>query len=626
MKKTISTLLVLLSIFMTVVLISCTQVTSQTTTTTYDGSSPITTTLRDNMAKLNYPNFPLTPREGNSWDHIPENTDVTIRWYVDVASWNPPTGLDQISHIIKQKTGITVRFDTPVTDDGQKLATMIAGGDLPDVISVVSSQTQMITGLAQQGYVYDINTLAQKWAPGLFENLPQDVWTWWQYGNGKTYGIPNHYYSYADVPNEQLQPNGGMMVRKDIFDAWQTYVQMNLAGGDGKVHYTSLSGQPKAVEWQGYITTPEGFKAAAIWALANFSSSLTTGLQLAQFRDNGNASLTWLAQFFAIPFEDENGEYIYQFTTKAYENMLYYLNDLYLAGIISNANFTQDYDGVGAVIAGANCFATLVTPQNYQIHFTTARDLGYEYITMFITNEQGDAPVLSDIRGYGYLFNMITTDAARPDLIIKLFDFLTSKEGQRLVTLGPETVTWNWTDGLDSDIVFTQQYLTEKANSQTAKYGILQFDLLLNWQYYDLVQPRTNHGKTDAELFRTNLKRPLSIYAYDLNALGFIVDATDPRFQSYSNSLTRIQGVIGTQLPKIIRASSRANAQSLYNTTVNSIMARGLDLVITMNKEAYQQAKLKLGITVAWPPYQAGYVSPLDRTQPNGDLTRYRGY
>lgn len=580
----------------------------------------------DNMAILEYPDFAETPDAQESWKYIDSNTDLTVKWYVDVASWNPPTGLDQVSAKIKEITGITVIFDTPVTDDGQKLATMIAGGTLPDIISIPTHQTQTLTGLAQQGYVYDINTLAQKWAPSLFDHYPEDVMEWWSYGNNKTYGIPNHYYSYEDVPEGKLQPNGGMMIRKDIFDAWQQYVYNTLRNSNDEVSYTSISGLTKTVPWQGYITTPEGFKQAALWAMQNYGSSLTTGLQLSQFKADGSASLQWLSQFFAIPFEDENGNYVYQFTQSAYADMLYYLNDLYNSGIISPANFTQDYDGVGTVIAGGKAFATLVTPQDYQIHFTTAKDAGYTYESMYITNEAGDAPVLSDIRGYGYLFNMITTKSERPDIIIKLFDFLTSKEGQRLVALGPEGVTWNWTDEVDSEIAFTEQYLTEKANSQTAQYGLLQFDLLLNWQYYDNVQPKTNHGKTEAEIFRTNLKRPLSIYAYDLNVTRFIIDATDTRFQTYSNNLTRIQTTIGTQLPKIIRAGSKSQAEQLYQSTITAVEARGLELINEMNNEAYQVAKTKLGIEIGWPPRQVGYISPLDRTQPNGDQSLYRGY
>lgn len=619
MKKLTTLLMVILMTGFTLIFVSC-----NNSSTNTDGTD--TQDINDNFARLDYPDFPETPDEGNSWDHIEDGTDYTIQWYVDVASWFPPNGLDVVSQVIKEKTGISVRFDTPVTDDGQKLATMIAGGDLPDVISTPTSQTQTLTGLAQQGYVYDINTLADKWAPSLYDNLPEDVMDWWAYGNGKTYGIPNHYYSYEDVPEGQLQPNGGMMVRKDVFNAWQAYAEANLADQDGMIHYTSIKGVERSVEWQGYITTPTGFKEASLWALDNYSDTLTTGLQLAQFRDTGSASLTWLSQFFAVPFEDMNGNYLYTFEQEGYADMLYYLNDLYLSGVISNANFTQDYDGVGSVVASGSAFATLVTPQNYQIHFVTAKDNGYEYITMYLTNEAGDAPVLQDIRGYGYLFNMITTSCERPDLVIKLFDFLSSEEGQRLVSLGPERVTWNWTDGTDSLIEFTDTYLTEKANSQTAKYGLLQFDLLLNWQYYDNVQPQINHGKTEAEIFRTNLKRPLTIYSYDLNALNFVIDATDDRFQEYSNDLTRIETTIGTQLPKIIKAASRVEAVEKYETTIEILYARGLELILEMNNEAFQAAKEKLGIEIAWIPYRDDYINPLNRLQPNGDFSYYRGY
>lgn len=595
------------------------------------GGEPPVVMNSDGMAKLEYPDFAQTPDDKNSWEYIGDNEDITINWYVDVSSWVIPTGLDSVSKEIKKVTGIDVKFETPVDDSGTKLSTMIAGGNLPDVISVPTSQTRIISSMAQQGYVYDINTLADKWAPSLHKNLPKDVMDWWAYGNGKTYGIPNHYYSYEDVPKgEQLQPNGGMMVRKDIFDAWQAHCQSTLADSEGYVNYTSLSGASKKVEWQGYITTPEGFKEAAKWALTNYKGTdkgdITTGLLLSQFSTSGCTSLSWLAQFFAIPFEDRSGNYQYQFTQESYKNMLLYLNDLYKEGIISDANFTQDYNAIGGVVASASAFATLVTPQDYQMHFVSAAEQGNPYISMYITNENGDAPVLSDIRGYGYLMNMITTNCARPDLVIKLFDYLTSDEGQLLVTLGVEGETWNYTDSSKTATQFTQTYLDEKAEGTTTKYGLMSFDVLLNYQFYDNMQPRTNNGKTEAELIRSNLKRPLTIYSYDCNVTSLIIDATDSKFNDYTTNLSRIESLLGKQLPKIIKGKTKDAAIEAYNKTVSTMNNYGLSLIIEMNSKAYNANKQKLNLTNGWPAYQAGYVSPLDRTQPNGDLTKYRSY
>jgi len=579
--------------------------------------------------EYNYPNYANTPNELDSWNYI-EDEDVEIKWYVDVSSWVQPTGEDAVSQHIKEVTGITVKFETPVADDGTKLATMIAGGVMPDVISIPSSKSLQLYQLAKQGYVYDLNTLAEKWAPSLYYNLPQDVWDWWKFGDGFTYGIPNHYYSYNDITERQLQPNGGMMVRQDLFDEWQAYCFANLADESGKVYYTSLKGIEKEVEWQGYITTPEGFKEAAKYILGihkgNKKDDITTGLLLSQFSNTGCTSLTWLSQFFAIPFEDESGNYIYQFTLDSYRDMLLYLNDLYNEGIISTANFTYDYNGVGGVVASGQAFATLVTPQDYQMHFVTADESGLGYVSMYITNTDGDAPVLADIRGYGYLMNMITTSCKRPDLVIKLFDYLTSVEGQLLITLGVEGVTWNYTDETKTEVVFTEQYLNEKANSTATKYGLMQFDVLINYQLYDNLQPKTNNGKTDAELLRTNLKRPLTIYSYDYNATHFIIDTSNPKYSDYANALGSIESLISKQLPKIIQAKSKDAAIDVYNKTVETMNKYGLDLIIELNAQAYQTAKEKLGVSIAYPPYMEGYNVKPDRLHPNGDFSYYRTY
>ena len=84
--------------------------------------------------------------------------------------------------------------------------------------------------------------------------------------------------------------------------------------------------------------------------------------------------------------------------------------------------------------------------------------------------------------------NMITTNCARPDLVIKLFDYLTSDEGQLLVTLGVEGETWNYTDSSKTATQFTQTYLHEKAEGTTTKYGLMSFDVLLNYQFYQYYQ------------------------------------------------------------------------------------------------------------------------------------------
>lgn len=568
----------------------------------------------------------------NSWTKMGDE-QIEISWYVDLGAWPQPTDTNAVMAKIKEITGISVKFQTPVGDSNDKLTTMISGGNLPDVITIQTSNINVMSKLAMQGYIYDINLLADNFAPSFYRNVRKDVFDWWAMGNGKTYGIPNHAYSYEDIPaDEKLQPNGGMMVRKDLFDLWQAHAE-TLADGDGMITYKSrTTGQDKKVEWQGYITTMEGFQAACNWINTNYKKQIDACLQLATFpTDNTCISLKWLSQLFAIPFENEDGTYSYQFTTEAYEQMLYYLNDLYQDGIISDGNFTQSSDKIGSVIAGGRAFATLVTPQDYQIHFQTASEGGKDYVPLYLTNENGDAPIMEDVRGYGFLYSMITTKCQRPDLVMKLFDFLVSDEGQRLITLGEEGTTWNWADDKKTDTVFTEQYLADKAKLEETKYGLMVMDLLINYQYYDNIQPKTNNGKTKGELYRTNLKRPLTMYSYDFNANHFVVDATDKRFNRYSTALTHTNNLLASQIPKIIKAGDKAAAKKLYDETVTTLnnKTNNLSLIIEMNSEAYIAAKIKLGMTAtdnAWPAYKAGYNVTVDRTMPNGDISYIRGY
>ena len=157
-------------------------------------------------------------------------------------------------------------------------------------------------------------------------------------------------------------------------------------------------------------------------------------------------------------------------------------------------------------------------------------------------------------------------------------------------------------------------------------YGMMKFDLLINYQYYDNVQPQTNHGKSEGEIYRTNLKRPLTVYSYDYNATHFVVDATQSDFKQYTQNLTSINKDLNQQIPKIIQATTAAEAKRLYDQTVKLLQKDNLDFVLQKQQEAYKKTKEKLGLTFAWPPYMEGYVNPLDRTKPNGDVSYYRGY
>lgn len=568
---------------------------SNTGGNTGGGQTSTSGNRNDNYVDVKLPDYPATENDGqDSWT---KDTDpLTITWYVNDSSFTWSTyGSDRVSEVIKEKTGITINFISPVTDDGSMLSNMIAGNSLPDLISV-QSWYQQCTQLAMQGYIYPMNDLIDKWAPSMKDRLQEDVFNWFSLGNDKTYGFPNFAYSnvYCDA-SEKLQPNGGILVREDWYkEACQAI------GSD--------------------MTSPSSFIAGCEYIKSKYSKSIP--VQLDVFDTEGNDSVKWLSQYFATPFEDENGNYIYNIEHENYKETLNFLNDCYKKGLIDDSNFSANSAQIKSKIAQGNVFVSMVTPQDYSQGFISAYNSNVKYVPLVLRNSKGDDPILQDIRGMGYLFTMIPTKCKRPDKVIKLLDFLYSEEGQRLVAFGVEGETWNWADDTHKEIVWTDKYLSDSAKDDTSKYGLYQMTLMMNLAYINKIKPL--NGRKEVDVYIDNLQRPLSPYSYDYTASFLKDDAGDSNYMDITTNENRAIQRWAQYLPRIIRAKDNTAAMKEYDSGMKYIDSRyNLTQIKKFNNVGYQRAKEALGITKAWPTHLEGYTSP--STGPNGDFSYWRG-
>ena len=166
-----------------------------------------------------------------------------------------------------------------------------------------------------------------------------------------------------------------------------------------------------------------------------------------------------MSQYFNTPFEDENGNYVYNLTHEKYLETLTFVNECYNKGLISDEGFSLNTAQVRTKIASGNVFVSMVTPQDYQQGFIAAYNSNVRYVPLILRNYENEDPILQDIRGMGYLYTMVTTKAKRPDKIIKVLDYLYSEEGQRLVAFGLENETWKYKDDTKTEIEWTDTYL-----------------------------------------------------------------------------------------------------------------------------------------------------------------------
>lgn len=538
------------------------------------------------------PDFPPTPDDGvNSWEH--DNEPFEFTWFVNSSwfAWNT-NGTDVVSRILEEKTGARIRFITPVTDDGQLLSTMIAGNQLPDVVSIQAWYPQ-VSQLANQGYIYPLDDLIDRWAPTFRNRIQQDVWDWFQMGDGKTYGTPNFAYSsdYLE-PGEQLMPNGAILVRED----W--YYEVEDAGID--------------------MTTPSGFLEGVQYIRNKYSQAI--GVQFDTFDSEGNRSLQWLSQYFAVPFEQEDGSYQLPWTHPRYLDMLEFVNTLYREGHLRDANFSANRTQVRTTLASGNVFVSMVTPQDYNQAFLSNYTNGIRYIPLVLRHEDGAAPVLQDIRGMGFLLSMITTNAERPDKIIRVFEYLYSEEGQRLVAFGEEGTTWEWTDETQTQVRWTEQYLNDLETGNVGQYGLFQMNLLMNLAYINRIMP--SEGRTSQDIYVDNLKRPLTPFSYDYTPNFLLPDTARDDYFNFTTQSNRVTSTWSEWLPDIIRANSTAQALEYYESAIAAMNSRGLPTVVAFREDAYQRAKDAIGVEMGWPPHQPGYQIP--STGPNGDFSYWR--
>ena len=535
-----------------------------------------------------YPDFPLTPGDKDSWEYLKDANgrveEWDLEWYVNDSSfsWNS-YGSDRVSQIIKEKIGVNIKFTVPVTDDGQKLSTLISGDKLPDLISVQCWYPQC-SQLANQGYLYPLDGLIERWAPSFVAKEQTDIWNYFKEGGGYTYGLPNFAYSTMYVNDtDKMEPNGCLMVRED----W----------------YNEVAAQGIT------MTTPSSFIQGCKYIAEKYSDSIP--FQLDAFTNEGNDSVDWLAQYFCAPYEDKNGNYLDIRTTDRYKEMLQFLNTCNKEGIIKSANYSDKAAQIRQNISRGKVFVSAVTPQDYQNAFVSAFSSNITYVPIILTNKDGQAPVLQDISGNGYLMTMVTKNCKRPDKAIKLLEYLYSEEGQRLVAFGVEGESYNW-NADHTKIEWTDRYVNGfNGNLDDQAWinslGLYNMTLLMNLAYINKVKPL--NGRRPVDIYIDNLKRPLTDYAYNFKPTFLKHDSSDENFFTIQTKSNNIKTKWAQFIVKIIRGS---NWESEYNTAMTYCNNKsvGLKDVIAFYSVSYQNTKRILGVEWGYPQNKPGYTEP----------------
>ena len=561
----------------------------------------------------NLPDFPQTPSEGNSWDYWEdEKYDngeiVELDWYVNASTFRwSGNGGTAVSDKILEKTGVKINFEIPVKDDGDKLATMIAGNKLPDLVTLQVGDLTRIN-LAEDGYVYSITDMAKLWAPNFLSNYDSEIQTYFAASDGDLYGMPHLYYSNADMKayEEQdgyLLPNSVFLAREDLLDWYQ-------------------QNYPNA-----HPTTPDGFLQMCLTVKNScplYQSNGFSTVQLASFSaTEENEALKILTQYFGYEKEDENGNLKSKYEDERYEEAFMYLNRLYREGLIADSDFTDTKAAVGQNISNGRPFVTFVTPQNYQSYFYNwnRNNKDKEYVPIVFTNKDGDAPLLTNLAGSGYLYTMVSTNCDRPDRVMKLLDFLSSYEGQMLMLYGIEGEHYEYViapgETVDGK---TYKYGRVKwANEDVEKivyqgksvvtYGF-DFEILTNRMLDHMVNPTGISLRNLSSFILYNQKSPLVPYTYNPMLSAFVRDPKAENYRDIVNKDIAVKNLWIERASTIISASSEEKCKELFEKTLNLSRTKGHNEVLAFDNIYFKQFKQKMGYSYTIPTLAPDYVAP----------------
>ena len=353
---------------------------------------------------LIYPDEGYANDESDSWLQR-EDKNISINWYVDYSGWGTAATIDtKVGQRIFEKTGIEVNFSTPIDDTGTKLATMLASGELPDVVTVGAGADVRLQ-LGEKGYTYPIEELEKRYAPSLLKRVDEDVVKYFKQSDGYMHCLPNHFYTQSDLrayeeqEGRKLLSNGALVCRKDYLDA---YLEANPTSNP---------------------TTPDGFKQMCLWVKNKYKlNNANPTFCLDHFEKTGSNGVMFLQEYFCVPKESADGKLVNMNETERNKELFLWLNDLYTSKLISSSNFTAGTSTIGSYIANGLPFAFVGSPQLYSYAFKQAKRSGIEYVGVILTNKDGETPLLRSLAGNGWLCSMITNKCAHPDRVIKMFD------------------------------------------------------------------------------------------------------------------------------------------------------------------------------------------------------------
>ena len=467
-----------------------------------------------------------TLKPADTSDVITTDKDlVTFDWYINYSWFNTKWGQNAVSKAITEKTGVNINFITPQGNEEEKLNALIASGSLPDLITLGWWEPQ-VNEIIQKDMVYALNELADKYDPYFWTVTDDQAVSWYTQDDGNIYGYPCSSVTPDDVINtdNNIGSNQTFLVRKDIYEAI------------GSPDMTTIEGFENAVK-----------KAAEEFPTIDGKPLIPIGAHY--FDDIGNVSFDqYLQNFLAVPYE-KDGKLYDRDTDPEYLEWLKMFNRLSREGYLSTDVFIDQRTQMEEKIAQGRYFCMLYqyTDMSAQQKTLYSKDPDSIYIAVDgPKNENGDEHVLPTNTVNGWTITMVSKNCQNPDRAIEFIDYLISEEGQKMVYLGIEGVTYDVIDGKE----VVRPDVLELLNTDRAAYDELYGADDAYWMFQDNVMQQKWRQKNEGPTAQ------LEEWTYRYSAYTGQYDVSFPAGSDEEYTDEAIDRLWGSTLKELLLAES----------------------------------------------------------------------
>jgi putative aldouronate transport system substrate-binding protein len=349
-------------------------------------------------------------------DNIEQETEkIKLDWYINFSWYQEDFDDSLVARTIEDKFNVDINLISPTGDADKKLTSMINQNKLPDLLTLEWWNPQ-IKYLIEDEKVYSLTELNEETNFDFFDNTDQEVVDWNSI-NDQLYYYPNFHFLPIDYQTDNYQAsNQCFLVRKDIYEE---------------------IGSPD-------MTTISGFRKTMELVKKKYPEISLIGAH--EFTDAGNVSFDdYLMNFLAIPYlKDEI--YYDRFTDQDYLDWLNFFRELYKDGYINDDIFTDKKIQMDEKVQNADYFCMLFqrTDIEYQqLHLIENKPDSIYIAVEGPKNSNQDDPLLPGTGINGWCDTMISKNCENPELALEIMTFLLSEEGQKLLFLGVEDITYS---------------------------------------------------------------------------------------------------------------------------------------------------------------------------------------